>query len=185
MFGLETARLLIRPWRPDQDRAAFSEVMSDPAVTQYVHGGTPFTEEEVEDYFARQARQLREHDVCMGAVIEKASGTVIGIAGVQPLGTTGDLEIGWIFASRTWGQGYATEAGSAAMAHVLETLGRPRVVAIIDPGNEPSKRVASRLGMEYEARYTGAQLGYRKPEIVVDLFFRGAPGSYASGRPRD
>lgn len=180
MFSLETARLIIRPWQ-SEDRPAFADVMADPAVSRYVHGGVPFTNEEIEEYFDRQARQLAEHDVCMGAVIEKASGTVIGIAGVQPLGTTGDLEIGWIFASRTWGRGYATEAGSAAMAHVLETLGRPRVVAIIDPGNEPSKRVALRLGMQYEARYTGAQLGYRKPEIVVDLFFRGAPSSYASG----
>lgn len=174
MFGLETDRLIIRPWKPD-DRTAFAAVMADPAVTQYVHGGLPFTEDEIDEYFARQARQLTEHDVCMGAVIEKASGNIIGISGAQPLGTTGDLEIGWIFASSTWGRGYATEAGSAAMAHVLGTLGRPRVVAIIDPGNEPSKRVASRLGMQYEARYTGAQLGYRKPEIVVDLFFRGAP----------
>lgn len=58
------------------------------------------------------------------------------------------------------------------MRHVLETLGRSRVVAIIDPGNEPSKRVAERLGMTWEARYTGAQLGHRYPEIVVDLFAR-------------
>lgn len=58
------------------------------------------------------------------------------------------------------------------MHHVLHTLDRPRVVAIIDPDNEPSKRVAARLGMQYENRYTGAQLGHRKPEISVDLFYR-------------
>ena len=58
------------------------------------------------------------------------------------------------------------------MRHVLETLGRPRVVAIIAPDNLPSKRVAARLGMEYEARYTGAQLGHRNPEIVVELYVR-------------
>jgi hypothetical protein len=28
--------------------------------------------------------------------------------------------------------------------------------------------------MQYEARYTGTQLGHRKPEIEVDLFFRDA-----------
>ena len=49
---------------------------------------------------------------------------------------------------------------------------RPRVVAIIDPGNEPSKRVAARLGMTLEGRYSGSQLGHRTPEIVVDLFYR-------------
>jgi len=171
MFRLETDRLIIRPWRPD-DRAAFTALTDDPAVMQYVHGGLPYSEGEVDEWFSRQARQIAEHDICMGAVIEKATGGTIGIAGTQPLGTTGDLEIGWIFARSAWGRGYATEAGTAAMAHVLDSLARPRVVAIIDPDNEPSKRVAARLGMQYEGRYSGVELGHRKPEIVVDLFFR-------------
>jgi RimJ/RimL family protein N-acetyltransferase len=171
MFGLETPRLLIRTWKPE-DRPAFAAVMTDPAVMQYLNGGLPFTQAEIDEWLARQARQVAEHDVCMGAVFEKSSGRFIGLSGVQPLGSTGDLEIGWIFARDAWGKGYATEAGGAAMAHVLETLRRPRVVAIIDPPNEPSKRVATRLGMSYEARYTGAQLGHRRPQMVVDLFFR-------------
>ena len=171
MFGLETARLIIRPWRAE-DRDAFVAVMSDPEVTRYVNGGRPYSDTQTDDWLARQARQIEEHGVCMGAVIEKSTGRLIGLAGTQPLGTTNDLEIGWIFARDTWGRGYATEAGKAAMDYVLETLQKPRVVAIIDPDNEPSKRVAARLGMQWEARYTGAQLGHRMPEIVVDLFYR-------------
>jgi RimJ/RimL family protein N-acetyltransferase len=171
MFLLETERLVIRPWQPD-DRPAFTTLMSHPEVTQYVHGGQPYTEAEVDDWFARQARQIAEHDVCMGALIEKSTGRLVGLSGTQPLGTTSDLEIGWILSRDAWGRGFATEAGNAAMRHVLETLSRPRVVAIIDPDNEPSKRVAARLGMTYEATYTGEQLGHRFPQIVVDLFSR-------------
>ena len=171
MFRLETERLVIRPWQPD-DRPAFTAVMSHPEVTQYVHGGKPYTEAEVDEWFARQARQIAEHGMCMGAMVEKATNRVVGLGGTQPLGTTGDLEIGWILAREAWGHGYATETGAAAMRHVLETLNRPRVVAIIDPGNEPSKRVAARLGMKYEATYTGEQLGHRFPQIVVELFSR-------------
>lgn len=171
MFTLETPRLLLRPWTP-ADRAAFAALTYDPEVMQYVHGGQPYSEEEVDEWFSRQARQLAEQDVCMGAMIEKATGRLVGIAGTQPLGTTGNLEIGWWLARDVWGRGYATEAGGAAMRHVLETLGHARVVAIIHPDNEPSKRVVARLGMQYEARYTGEQLGHRKPDIVVDLFYR-------------
>jgi RimJ/RimL family protein N-acetyltransferase len=173
MFSLETDRLLVRPWR-DDDRAAFAALTHDPDVMRYVHAGLPYTDAEVDEWFSRQARQLKEHDVCMGALFEKASGRLIGLAGTQPLGTTGQLEIGWILAREAWGHGYATEAGGAAMQHVLETLGQPRVVAIIDPDNEPSKRVAERLGMSYDATYRGSQLGHRKPEIIVDLFYRDA-----------
>jgi ribosomal-protein-alanine N-acetyltransferase len=171
MFRLETERLFVRPWRPD-DRAAFTALTDDPEVMQYVHGGQPYADEEVDEWFTRQARQLAEHDICMGALIEKSTDRLVGVAGVQPLGTTGNLEIGWWLARDVWGRGYATEAGAAAMSHVLETLGHKRVVAIVDPGNEPSKRVVNRLGMHYEARVTGEQLGHRKPQIVVDLFAR-------------
>jgi RimJ/RimL family protein N-acetyltransferase len=171
MFRLETERLIIRPWEPD-DRAAFAAMMSNAEVTQYLHAGLPYSEEEVDEWFARQARQLEEQGVCMGALVEKSTGDVLGIAGTQLLGTTGNFEIGWILRRDAWGRGYATEAGQAAMRHVLITLDRPRVVAIIDPDNESSKRVAARLGMQYEARYTGVELGHRKPEIVVDLFAR-------------
>src|SRR5688500_18930194 len=171
MFGFDTPRLIIRPWR-DEDRTTFASIMRDRDVMRYVHGGTPYTESELDEFLSRQARTLKDHAMCMGAVIEKSSNKLIGLSGAQPLGTTGDLEIGWIFAREAWGHGYATEAGAAAMKHVLETLGRKRVVAIIDPPNEPSKRVAARLGMQYEATYTGEQLGHRKPEIVVDLFFK-------------
>lgn len=171
MFRLESDRLYVRPWI-SEDRTAFVALMSDPEVMHFINDRRAFTEQEADDYIVRQIRQVAEHGVCMGAVVEKSSERVIGLGGVQPLGTTGDLEIGWIFSRDTWGHGYATELGRAAMDHVLETLQRPRVVAIIDPGNLASKRVAARLGMEYEARYTGAQLGHRKPEIVVDLFVR-------------
>jgi RimJ/RimL family protein N-acetyltransferase len=173
MFGLETERLVIRPWT-DEDRPAFSALTHDPAVMQYVHAGLPYTEAEVEEWFTRQARHLAHHDVCMGALIEKSSNRLIGLAGTQPLGTTGYYEIGWWLARDVWGRGYATEAGAAAMRHVLETLGHQRVVAIIHPDNEPSKRVVGRLGMQYEAQYTGAQLGHRLPQIVVDLFYKDA-----------
>ena len=168
---LETERLLIRPWAAG-DREAFTAMASDREVMHYVHGGTPFSEAEIDEFLGRQARQFAELQVCMGAMVEKERGAVVGVAGVQPLGTTGDLEIGWWVARDMWGRGYATEAGGAAMRHVLETLGRPRVVAIIDPGNEASKRVVGRLGMRYDRRATGAELGYRKPEIVVDVFVR-------------
>ena len=171
MFGLETERLVIRPWQ-NGDRDAFKIMSGDPEVMRYVHGGEPYTEEEVDQFMARQAKNLAEHDMCMGALAEKASGRVVGVAGVQPLGQSGDLEIGWWLARDMWGRGYATEAGAAAMNHVLDTLKRPRVVAIIDPGNTPSVAVVTRLGFQYDRRYTGAELKHRLPDIVVDLFYR-------------
>lgn len=171
MFRLETDRLFVRPWQIG-DRPAFKTMSDDPEVMRYVHGGQPYTEQEIDQFIARAGKNLAEHDVCMGALVEKATGRVVGVAGVQPLGQSGDLEIGWWLAREVWGRGYATEAGEAAMRHVLDTLKRPRVVAIIDPGNDASVRVVTRLGFQYDRRYTGAELKHRLPDIVVDLFYR-------------
>jgi ribosomal-protein-alanine N-acetyltransferase len=171
MFRLDTERLFIRPWQ-ESDRPAFRTMSGDREVMRYVHGGEPYTEEEIDQFMARQKKQLDDLGMCMGALVEKSTGHVVGVAGVQPLGASGDIEIGWWLNREVWGRGYATEAGGAAMNHVLETLKRPRVVAIIDPGNKSSVGVVNRLGFTYDRRYTGAELKHRLPEIVVDLFYK-------------
>jgi ribosomal-protein-alanine N-acetyltransferase len=171
MFRLESERLYSRPWTPE-DREAFLDLTRDPEVMRYVHHGEPYTEEEADAFFARQAANLAKSQACMGALIEKSSGRLVGVAGAQLLGTTGSYEIGWWLARDVWGRGYATEAGRAAMDHVLDTLAQPRALAIIDPGNDASVAVATRLGLEYDRRVTGAELGHRLPEIVVDLYSR-------------
>ena len=169
MFRIDTERLFIRPWT-DDDRPAFKALTDNPLVMEHVHRGEPYNASEIDEWFSRQARHMATYGFCMGALVEKASGEVIGVAGTQPLGD--DLEIGWWLASDRWGRGYATEAGAAAMDYVLNHLQRPRAIAIIHPTNEPSKRVAARLGMQYEGRFTGEQLRHRLPQLLVDVYSR-------------
>jgi len=178
---LETERLVIRPWSA-ADREDFAAMARDTEMMRYMNAGKPFTEEEIDGFLLRQERQLAELGVCMGAMVEKESGRIAGVAGIQPLGTTGDYEIGWWVARDRQGRGYATEAGRAAMRHVLETLAHPRVAAIIDPGNDASVAVATRLGMRYVKRTNGVELGHRRPNIVVDLFHRERVDDFTVGQ---
>ncbi len=178
---LETERLVVRPWIAD-DRDAFAAMARDPEMMRFINRGKPFAEPEIDEFLARQARQESQFAVCMAAMVERSSGEVVGVAGIQPLGTTGEMEVGWWVARDRWGRGYATEAGRAAMRHVLDALGRSRVMAIIDPGNDASVAVATHLGFRYDRRVTGAELGHRRPEIVVDLFVRERIDDFAAGQ---
>jgi RimJ/RimL family protein N-acetyltransferase/acyl dehydratase len=178
---LESERLIVRPWHAE-DREAFAAMARDPEIMRFIRNGVPFTDSDIDEFLARQARQESEFGVCMGAMVEKATGHVVGVAGTQPLGTTGHYEVGWWVARDCWGRGYATEAGMAAKRFLFETLGHSRVLAIIDPGNDASVRVAERLGMRYDRRVTGAELGHRKPEIVVDLFVRDRIDEFEPGQ---
>lgn len=77
----------------------------------------------------------------------KSDGAVLGRIGFwNPEGWPG-LEIGWRLARPAWGQGYAQEAGAAAIEWAWSALGVPRLISIIAPDNNASVRLAQRLGM--------------------------------------
>jgi [ribosomal protein S5]-alanine N-acetyltransferase len=56
------------------------------------------------------------------------------------------LEVGWLLGREHWGKGYASEAGAAAVDYAWTELRPERLVSLVAPGNEPSARVARRLG---------------------------------------
>lgn len=87
------------------------------------------------------------------AVVEKRSQGVIGYCGLfyfPDINGQSEVEIGYRLARSAWGQGYATEAASAIRDVAFHTLGIKRLIAIIDPSNIASIRVAEKIGMHYE-----------------------------------
>lgn len=68
-------------------------------------------------------------------------GSVVGKAGFFRL-----PEIGFILRRDLWGRGYAFEAASAVVAHVLATRELDELVADVDPNNVASQRLLHRLG---------------------------------------
>jgi RimJ/RimL family protein N-acetyltransferase len=93
----------------------------------------------------------------------------IGTLMLMPLeddaGSTDEVEIGWHLHPDHQGRGYATEAGQAVL-DAAATGGIEEVLALTDLDNEPSQRVALRLGMTDEGatdRWFGVTLRqYRK-----------------------
>ena len=62
------------------------------------------------------------------------------------------VEVGWRLARSAWGQGFATEAGRASLAHGFGQLGLDEVVSLTAVANKPSRRVMERLGMTRDER---------------------------------
>jgi RimJ/RimL family protein N-acetyltransferase len=65
----------------------------------------------------------------------------------------GDVEVGYTFLPRYWGRGYATEAVGAALAWVTQVLPGEPVVLCTQSANEPSVRLAGRLGFVEVERF--------------------------------
>jgi RimJ/RimL family protein N-acetyltransferase len=61
-----------------------------------------------------------------------------------------EVEIGWMLAREHWGRGYATEAALALRDWGIAERRLTRLISLIRPGNDPSIRVAERIGEHYE-----------------------------------
>jgi ribosomal-protein-alanine N-acetyltransferase len=152
MSALETRRLRLRPFEP-HDHAAHAAIYADPEVTRFLPGG-PFLGEVAAVRSARSLSHFASHRAQHGwgvwAVVDKATGAVIGQCGLNVLPDGSDVELLYALARASWGQGLATEAGRAALDHGFESLGLPRIVAVTRPEHRASQRVMEHLGMERE-----------------------------------
>lgn len=83
----------------------------------------------------------------MWAVEEKASGEMIGRAGLLEPGGWPGTEIGWLIARGHWGKGYANEAARCCLDWSVEPLGRNYLICLIRLGNTLSIWVADKFAM--------------------------------------
>ena len=78
-----------------------------------------------------------------GTATRTLDGVVIGRVGLwNPEGWFG-VEVGWKLARHAWGQGYATEAATAAITWGFDDLGVDRLISVINPENSASLSVAA------------------------------------------
>jgi RimJ/RimL family protein N-acetyltransferase len=149
MIACETNRLILRRFTL-ADLAALARIHADPDVMRFIGGVRS-----IEDVGARLRDVIGTYERTgfgKWAVILRSTGELIGRCGptIEPIDGVDEVEVGYDFAKHTWGQGLATEAAAAVVDHCFAVLGRGRVIALIDPCNERSKRVALRLGMSDE-----------------------------------
>jgi ribosomal-protein-alanine N-acetyltransferase len=150
---IETERLELRP-STVADLGALHELYADPGVMRYAGGPTRAVEES-EARLLRLIEHQERHGFSLWAVVERASGNVIGDAGLVLREHRGpEIELGYRLKSPFWGKGYATEAAGAWLAYGFDELGLRRIVAVAHPENVASQRVLEKLGMRFERMTT-------------------------------
>jgi RimJ/RimL family protein N-acetyltransferase len=80
-------------------------------------------------------------------------------------------ELGYVFHPDVAGHGYATEAAKAMLDLAFGQLGLHRVIARLDARNEPSAKLAARLGMRQEAHFVRNEIfkGEWSDELVYAI----------------
>lgn len=84
------------------------------------------------------------------AISRKSDNAIVGMSGPYFPPGRPEKEVGWILFDGFEGNGYATEAASAAVEYARSTLGWTDIVHYIDRENSASISVAKRLGAKLD-----------------------------------
>jgi RimJ/RimL family protein N-acetyltransferase len=170
MFTLTTERLFIRTFHI-LDIEPLYRIFCDEEVMRYSDG--VHTKEWVQDWLHTCLKQdYQTRGFGPYAITEQVSRTVIGYCGLFSFPNVNgqpEIEIGYRLVKSAWGQGYATEAAGAVRNHAFSMLGIKRLIAMIDPANVASIRVAEKIGMHYEQSILFP--GYSHPDLVYATSF--------------
>jgi RimJ/RimL family protein N-acetyltransferase len=146
----QTLRLQLRSITP-ADQPALLRVLGDPEVMRF--SDSVLTADEVTAWIAQRClASYATHGFGPYGVVRRDTGDMIGYCGLfyfADLAGSPAVELGYRLERAAWGHGYATEAAQAVCTYAFTTLALPRLVALIDPGNQASLRVATKLGMQF------------------------------------
>lgn len=150
MHTLETDRLVLRRLSTGDD-AFILELLNEPAWLQHIGDRGVRTLADARRYLTEGpiAMQAR-HGFSLLAVERKVDATPLGICGLLKRDTLEDIDLGFAFLERQWGQGYASESATATMNHARDALHLQRVVALTSPDNDRSIGLLTKLGFAFE-----------------------------------
>lgn len=141
-----TERLVLRAFSP-ADLGPYSEMNADPQTMRYL--GEPFDDVGTWRLMASLIGHWHLRGFGMWAVQDGGTGEFLGRAGLYEQHGWPGTEVAWSIRRDRWGQGLATEAGSAALDFAMTVVGATEVISLIHPKNVASMRVAEKLGLSY------------------------------------
>lgn len=147
--SLSTDRLVLRHPKPE-DAAAYIGFFGSARAE---HAGGAKTPTEAWNILASDFGHWQMRGFGRFVATRKGADAAIGLFGPYFPHGRPERELGWVlFRDVDEGQGLATEAARACVAHAFGRLGWDSAVSYIAPGNASSIRLADRLGAERDEK---------------------------------
>ena len=153
-YRIETERLVIRPWGPE-DAIMLKEAV-DSSLEElrpwlpWAEGEPTTIEERIALLRSFRAQYDRDENHILG-ILDRREGQVLGGSGLHPRHGPNEREIGYWVRSEVAGQGIITEAVAAIIRVAFEVEGYDRLEIRCDPLNHASRRIAEKLGFNHDA----------------------------------
>ncbi|MBK8478309.1 MAG: GNAT family N-acetyltransferase [Opitutaceae bacterium] len=150
---MDHPRIMLRPLE-DADLNAIHTVVGNAAVMRFSLSGAK-SRAEAEEFLQRAISNYQKQGFGLLAVVHRADALVMGYCGLatQEIDGKTELEVTYRLHPDYWGQGFGTEAASMIRDRAFTCSLARRIVAIIEPENKSSIRVAQKIGMHFEREF--------------------------------
>jgi ribosomal-protein-alanine N-acetyltransferase len=154
---LETPRLVLRRFAPDDAAAMYANWASDPQVTRYLTWPPHASVEATREILAQWEAQYADPGFLQWAIAPRELGEPIGsISVVRWRDEVDQAEFGYCIGKAWWGQGYTSEALAAVRDYLFDRVGIRRLQGCHASDNPASGAVMRKCGLAYEGTLRGA-----------------------------
>jgi ribosomal-protein-alanine N-acetyltransferase len=171
---LRSSRLVLRPFEA-ADAPRVQLLLADNEVAkQTLTIPHPYPEGAAAEWIAKHEEWLAAGKQAIWAITR--DGQVMGAMGLRVVAAHLRAEVGYWVAREVWGQGIASEALRAVIAHGFNAMGLHRIEAHHYPENPASGRVMEKAGMMREGHLRGVVFrdGVPRDNVVYGIL-RGDP----------
>ena len=154
--GLVGSRVVVRLWTDSDAEALFAAIdAARPHLSPWMDWVDRHQNvDDTRDYITRTLLEFTRRESLSLGIFDRASQQrVLGSSGYHNIDwSVPTVEIGYWIVPDAEGQGYVTEAVGLLTDFALAEFGANRIAIHCDPRNERSRRVAERLGYQFEGR---------------------------------
>ncbi|MBI3934774.1 MAG: GNAT family N-acetyltransferase [Acidobacteria bacterium] len=149
----------------------------DPRMMTY--SGGVRSEENIRERLRKSLGHWEAHGFGRWICRERRKGELVGMCNLRHIVVEGtpEMDVGYAVRFELSGTGLATEMVRAVLSLAFDPIGVSNVIALIDPANTASRRVAEKAGLTYERDAlfhgdTGALYRIRRDEPKADSSLR-------------
>jgi RimJ/RimL family protein N-acetyltransferase len=145
---IETDRLLLKRFRPEDAEEIFYTYASKPEATRFMAWPTHQTIQDTRNFLSFAVQAWRQGIDYSFAIRLKSNNRLVGASGI--MNDEGKIQFGYILGPAHWNQGYATEATRAVLDIVKKIPQVYRINTFADTENAASIHVLKKCGLEEE-----------------------------------
>ena len=158
---LETERLVLEPLLPAHADEMFP-ILNDARLHEFT-GGTPATLAELRvRYGLLNGRRSPDGKEGWLNWVIRARETAAAVGSVQATIVGNEASVAWVIGAEWQGRGFATEAATALVSHLLADPTIFSVRALIADGHVASERVAERAGLQVTGELKDGERVWRR-----------------------